>query len=691
MPRAMKWILGVLAVLVIAIGAVLALFQWEWVRQPAVEALSEAIGRKVEIARLDGEWSLYPRFVVEDIRVQNAEWAGEEEMLEAERVEVVVDVPELLRGRMVLPEIKLIKPQIRLARQEDGTNNWTFGAEAAADVAAPEERSEMPLIGLLLIEEGKLAYRDRKSQLDLETTISTAVGSGKEGRGAVELEGRGSMRGEPFLLQVTAGSLLALRETDDPYPLVLQVVIGPTRLKLSGTLEEPIKFAGLDLEVALTGPNLGRLRKVTGVPFPLTPRYDLRGRLTRDGDVWAVADLQGTVGESNLAGDVKVDSGRKRLLIEADLHSSKLDYRDVGPLIGLQTEETDARAKDAQPTPQVPKNPEGRTAAEANQKQGEAKREARRNQPAKAGGQDSNAAQRVLPDVPLAVEQIREVDAKVKFRGEKVVAPGVPLSGVDLVLEMQNGVLHLKPIKLGVAGGNVIADIRINAREPSVSTNYDIRLNGFDLQRALAAIGQGEAGKGVINGRIRLLGIGDTVRQSLGSATGEIGLYMDDGQISNLVLELIGLDVGQALLFFVEGDRGQQTVPIRCFVADFAVQDGVARSRAFVLDTTDTTVTADGSISLRQEQLDLRMLAHPKDASLLSARTPIDVQGSFAKPQVNIVKTSLVARAAGALALGVVATPLASVLAFIEPGLEQDADCAALEQSTGQSTGRTPK
>src|SRR5690606_584207 len=255
---------------------------------------------------------------------------------------------------------------------------------------------------------------------------------------------------------------------------------------------------------------------------------------------------------------------------------------------------------------------------------------------------------------------------------------------------MQDGVLALKPIKLGVAGGNVVADIRINAREESVSTNYDVRLSGFDLKQALAAAGQEQAGQGRINGRIRLLGIGSTVRQSLGSATGDIRLAMDGGELSNLVLELVGLDVGQAALFLAEGDRGEQRVPVRCFVVDFEAQDGLLKPRTFVLDTTDTTITADGLVSLKEEQLGLRLVAYPKDVSLLSARTPITVNGAFSRPIVDVEKTPLAARAGGAVWLGALMTPISSILAFTDACFVQDSDCALLLRQCGPMLGRRP-
>ena len=102
--------------------------------------------------------------------------------------------------------------------------------------------------------------------------------------------------------------------------------------------------------------------------------------------------------------------------------------------------------------------------------------------------------------------------------------------------------------------------------------------------------------------------------------------------------------------------------------------------RVFVLDTTDTTVTAEGSISLTQELLGLKIKAHPKDPSLLAARTPINISGAFSRPSIGLDAGPLAARSAGAVALGVLLTPLASILAFIEPGLESDSDCIGLHK-----------
>lgn len=651
------WALGVVGVLtvVIVIGALL--FDWNWLRNPAQNVITAATGRETRInGRLVGQWSLTPRFVVEDFHMKNADWAKEPELASFERVEVVVDLRELLRGRTVLPEIRLVKPQVALERREDGEGNWTFGAKAAKDVAAPEERTEFPVIGLLVIEDGRFTYLDKKAEIDIDARVATAVGGGGEGRQQVRLDGRGNMHGERFNLRLTGGSLLSLRENDEPYPLTIEMDVGQTKGRISGTLADPIKFEGLDLNVALSGPDLGRLQIITGVPLPMTPPYDLKGRLHRDGSIWRIETMIGKVGNSDLAGMIKIDTGRERLYLEADLRSKLLDYRDIGPLVGLKPE--DQRAVN-----EVAATASERRAAEAKSKE-----------PSKPITQ-KGPPPKVLPDAPLAINQIRQVDAKVKFHGDKIEAPNTPLSGIDLDLLLKNSVLHLRRVKLGVAGGLVDADIRINAQSDVVLTQYDVKLNKFRLERFLEDAGLKGTGSGQIDGRIRLIGYGDTVAKSLGSANGDMRLTMDNGTLSNLAMELVGLDVAEAAAFWAGGDK---PIPLRCFVADFQVEQGMMQPRVFVLDTADTTVTSEGNISLRDELLGLTLKAHPKDPSLISARTPITVGGAFSRPSIGVHAAPLVARGAGAVALGVLLTPLASILAFIEPGLEGDSDCAAL-------------
>lgn len=639
MRRGTKWLLGVVGgffgLLAVLVVAVVLLFQWDWLRQPLAGLLSGATGRSVTIGHLVGQWSLRPRIVLDDFRVANAPWAKPSEMVSVQHAEIVINVPDLLRGRVDIPAIKLVHPLVTLERRGDGTTNWTFGARQVAKTATPQKRSEVPLVGRIDIEGGRLIYHDEKLGLNVDSRISTVVGTGHQGAGGVQLRGTGTMHGEAFQLVALGGSLINLSSTRKPWPLTLDLTVGPTHGRLSGTLTEPVKFKGLNVNVGLSGPDLSRLTNFTGVPLPITPPYQLSGHLQRQGAVWRITGMAGRVGHSDLEGDIGIDTGHPRLDIQANLHSRVLDYRDVGSLVGL-------RATAAAPPPAA-------------------------------------APRRILPNAPLATKQIRQVDARVRFHGDKVNAPRAPLNQVDLDLVLKDGVLHLAPLDVGVAGGLVRAGIVVDAHTDNVTTRYDLRLSRFQLARFLDSAGLKGDGSGEIYGRILLTGYGDTVRKSLGSSNGAIRVVVNHGSVLNLGVALAGLDIARTLGILA---TGQKPIPLRCFVADFQVKNGVARPKTFVLDTREATVTMNGSISLRHETMALQVQSHPKGPTL-SAHTPIDINGPFTRPSIAVAKAPLVARGAGAVVLGTLLTPLASVLAFIDPGLPKSPDCAALENHPG--------
>ena len=94
---------------------------------------------------------------------------------------------------------------------------------------------------------------------------------------------------------------------------------------------------------------------------------------------------------------------------------------------------------------------------------------------------------------------------------------------------------------------------------------------------------------------------------------------------------------------------------------------GVLRPRSAVVDNRDSRIDIDGRISLADETLDLRLVAKPKDFSLLTLRSPVRLQGTLADPRVALEGKALGGKAIAAIALGALAPP-AALLAFIDPG-----------------------
>lgn len=119
---------------------------------------------------------------------------------------------------------------------------------------------------------------------------------------------------------------------------------------------------------------------------------------------------------------------------------------------------------------------------------------------------------------------------------------------------------------------------------------------------------------------------------------------------------------------------GVELPRLRCAYGDFGVEGGIARTRALAFDTTDTVILGEGSISLRDEGLDLVLRPRPKDVSPVSLRVPLELRGTFKDPQLSPQPGPLVARAALAAALFAIAPP-AALLALIETGPGKDVGC----------------
>jgi uncharacterized protein involved in outer membrane biogenesis len=113
-------------------------------------------------------------------------------------------------------------------------------------------------------------------------------------------------------------------------------------------------------------------------------------------------------------------------------------------------------------------------------------------------------------------------------------------------------------------------------------------------------------------------------------------------------------------------------------VAKFQVEQGQLNAQTMVLDTTDILITGHGDINLATERLDLSLKGDPKKVRLVRLRSPIRVGGSLSKPQIGIKPEKALLQAGTGTVLGTLLTPIAAILAFIDPGLAKDANCSAL-------------
>ena len=621
----------VLGALLAALVLLIVLFDWNWFKRPLEMAVQASTGRQLRIdGDLDVDLGRVTRLMADRISFANAQWSKEPIMASADRVEVGFEIwPLLFKRETRIPEIRLVAPKLRLETGPQGAGNWVFGGDSGGKPVQFRR---------IWIEGGRLQFFDMPKKTDIDIAVNSVQAQGKNTAPPIEIKGKGRWTGNAFDVSGRAESPLELSNSEEPYRIDLRADAGPTRAQARGNLLNPFELRYFNLQFTLAGQDMEDLYPLIGIATPSTPPYKLNGRLIRKADVWRYQDFTGVVGDSDLGGTANVTLGRKRPFLEANLISKRLDLDDLAGFLGAP--------------PQIGGNET--TNAEL-----------------KAQALQLAADTRVLPDKPYDLGKLRSMDADVRLKAHRINAPSLPLDDMDAHLKLNDGILELVPLNFGVAGGDIRSTIRMDARESVIRTRAQVSARRLDLSKLFPDVKLTKDAVGRIGGEMAITGTGNSIAAMLGSADGDIALGMGHGQISNLLMELAGLDIAEALKFLVTKDR---KVPIRCAFGDFAVKDGLMQSRALAFDTEDTLIVGQGNISLKDETLDLELRPRPKDRSILALRSPLVVGGTFKDPSFRPDFKRLGLRGAVALALGSIAPP-AALLATLELGPGKDSSC----------------
>ena len=644
--RILLWIIGIF----FALWLILFITKGRFLKHPFERIVSSRLERPV---RVGGDFQLYfdpvtIKFRARQMVIANTRWASRPAFFRADLIDSRIAPLSLLFGdRYRLRWLELRNAAVDLEWSRDGSSNtWTFG-----DPRRKGEPLNLPLIRRAALTGTTLRYRDPRMQLAADLGFETVKAQDTRFASDVRFSGAGTMRGRPFTLR---GGLLSPDEmvTGGRNQLALHAQAGATVLEVSGTLPGATEIEGADLRLITHGPNLARLFDFLGVAIPETRAYRFTSALTKVDGEWRFTHLKGRFGDSDLAGRMTVSQPDDRLLLKAALATRSLDIVDVGPFIGYDPE--------------------------------------RLAQQGKAGViQTVDGAPRVLPDAPLRVEALRNFDARLRYDIGRIRADNVPVSNIGLTLSLDRSLLTLSPLTFDMSGGHVSSDISINARTQPVRTSYDIRLSPTPMGKLLARWGVEESGTtGTIKARVRMTGLGNTLHDSLSASNGRIAVILPAGSMWARNVQLSELDIGTFITKMFQ-KKLKDPVEINCGLIAFTVRDGVAAADPIIIDTRKNVMLGRGGFSFRNESLDLAFRADGKKFSLFSGQSPIGINGTFARPGIDVISPELVARGGAAAALGIAATPLASVLAFVDVGDAKSAACGPVLAGATAAAQRT--
>ena len=642
-------LLGIVAVIV-AIWLLLYITKGRVLKHPFERIVGSMTHRTVTVR---GDFQLYfapfrIKFYAEQFTLSNPDWASRPNLFSADKLDTRIAPLSLIFGKRRLYWLDLVNGAVDLEWNAAHTaNTWTFSNKKGG------KPLEFPRIDVATVTGTTVRYLDPRMRVlaDLKVADIRSVDA-TIGR-AVGLTGKGRLRETPFTVtaQLLSPDATANRGQNK---LVARMRAAGNVIDVAGTLPSIADVENVPLAVTARGANLSTLLSVIDVAIPNTRTYRLRGQLVKHGEEYRFTHLTGVAGNTDLAGKLTITNG-ERIHLDSVLATKSLDIVDAAPFIGYNPDIVESK---------------GAVAAAA----------------ATGAG-----AQRLLPDANLPIATMQIFDADLKWTIGVVKSKNIPISNVDLTLDLERGRLALSPLTFAMARGNVASDVIFDTRARPSAVSYDIRLAPTPMGRLLKGYGLAEAGTtGTIKGRIKLDGRGDSIHDSLASSRGRIAFVMPSGALTVRNVQLAELDIGTFAQRMFQG-KLDQPVQVNCGLIGFTVRSGVAAADPILIDTTKNVIVGRGGFSFRNEAVDLAFRADSKKFSLFAGQSPVGVGGVFAAPALQILSKDLLARVGSGLGLALVATPVAGILAFVDVGDAKSTACGPVLAGANASAQRTTK
>ncbi|MFW5853855.1 MAG: AsmA family protein, partial [Thermodesulfobacteriota bacterium] len=259
----------------------------------------------------------------------------------------------------------------------------------------------------LNIQKSRLRYQDSTADTDLTADFQTEI---KEGERLFQAAVAGEYEGRSLDLSVGGGAVSDLLDPEKPTPL-----------SASGAVNEQAVQFNADL-------------------------------VRREG-AWNLENMDARLADSDLQGDIRVDTGGERPEFAADLTSETLN---VERLTAFAKALTDAG------------RPSKKTAQEGRPESG---KDEETDSPKKAE--------------PVELKMLTRFDADIEIQADRIIVPDIPLKDVRIDLDLQDGRLTVSPLKFDLRGGTVTAEVSLDAADDPLSGALDATFEQLDLAEIL--------------------------------------------------------------------------------------------------------------------------------------------------------------------------------------------------------------
>lgn len=582
----MRWVfraIGVVVSLLILGVAGLFLIPAERIAGIAAQQFEAATGRQLTITG-SVRPSIFPVIGarVENVSMGNAPWADSGPMLQAESVDLGLDLVALIRGDLVVRHFEAHGPRIVVERAADGRLNWLF--EGAGDAAGGTAGGGAPGLTSLSLERAQITdasvrFIDRQAGTDLQLEAIELLLTMPRFDGPGDLQLSGRHNGQDFTTETHIGSVAGILRGE---VVALSVALQAGGVSAAFNGRGGLQPLAADGRVSMEGQGLAPLIALsggTGEPLPPAARpLALAGQMTLApaGSVH-LRDASLSFGQNQLAMalDLTMDGERPRLSGEVSAASLDLTAFTGG------------------------------------------------------GGESSGTAG--WPRDTIDLSALGLMDAAVAFSVGPVRTGIIDLESArgSLAIDRSRGVLDLREARLfdGTLRGELVANNR-----SGLSVGGNLSAQSVALLPLLRQFAGFERLSGTGGFDLRFLGVGNSLDAIMRSLSGEGRLALGQG-------EIIGFDLAGMLRNLDMSYMGEDNRTIfQSLSGSFTIENGVLRNQDLALEASRVSVAGRGTVDLGAQVLDYRVIPEAlRNAETGEAlRVPLLITGPWSAPRFRL-------------------------------------------------------
>lgn len=558
-------------------------------RKAVVEsAVSEVLGREVKVAgAISVTTSLWPYFEINGISIANPEGFEKGDTASMELAQVSVGLLHLLQKKIRVRKFVVKGLALNLRRNEAGAVNWAF-KDLAVEPAQPDKPG-MPLSGKLAVDDLSLEnitvrFRDDFIHHEVKYSIERAKGSAAFGE-PMKLSMNGALLDIPFTMKMKANSLgeflsmtHARLETD--------IELAQTRIHFSGSSDTQGDNSNAKMMMSIEGDRLDSLDDLLGLDLPPLEDYRLSANLDASKGRLELGNIEVTVKNSTLKGNVVIDNTGAKPFATVDLSADSIQL-------------TDFETVDWSPDEQV-------------------------SQQEKSGSDSKLDAGRAKF---LSQEALQRVNARWSVKVHEVLSGKDTLGNGEWSIELKDGRLTLDALRLNLPNSKLLLKASVKPDRVASPASLRLLVENFDIGVLTRLSNPDSQVSGPLNIDLDITSSTNGIRGFLKGANGYFDISGNPQNTSSKAVDLWAINL---LSSVVESSAKKESDhKVNCLISRWSLVNGLMTSQNVAVDTSKIRICMKGDIDFNQQTIQLRAIPTAKRPEFFSLATPVAVNGQF--------------------------------------------------------------